>query len=264
MSDKNNPWTFGPTNSGSKYCRNQWAKHNHRHEKMLFYRKVYPLAPRGPMSRSIYFAGDLFNHKDLIGNFLLSGFISQLSEGAYEPILPQDAEAPGDRAKDIRNSDIKSLLLADCALFNFDGTDLDSGTVVEFMIAKFLDIPAVILRTDFRKAGDQESGGDNWNLMCSFYPRTEIVEINSLGNYQSALDTEGNFLQNYYTPIAQQIIEKLDKAFDSATLTTINPLPIDFLVPWLISACGGELHEIIDDDELLQIIERRKGVAPTE
>lgn len=213
------------------------------------------------MSRSIYFAGDLFNHKDLIGNFLLSGFISQVSEDLYQPVLPQDAEAPGDRAQDIRNADIKALLESDCALFNFDGTDLDSGTVVEFMIAKFLDIPAVILRTDFRKAGDQQVGGDNWNLMCSFYPRTEILDINSLGSYQEALNKEGNFLHNYYHPMATRIIEKLNIVFDQPTLTTVNPLPIDFLVPWLISACGGGLDTVITDVELMEIIERRKGVA---
>lgn len=54
---------------------------------------------------------------------------------------------------DIRNRDIKAVMEADLVFFNFDGTDLDSGTVVEFMIAKMLDIPAVLLRTDCRNGG---------------------------------------------------------------------------------------------------------------
>jgi hypothetical protein len=36
-------------------------------------------------------------------------------------------------------------------LFLYNGTELDSGTVVEFMFSKFADIPSVIVRTDFRK-----------------------------------------------------------------------------------------------------------------
>ena len=54
---------------------------------------------------------------------------------------------------------------------------LDSGTVVEFVYAKLLDIPAVILRTDFRGGGDQDTDGDAWNLMVSFYPRTRNVTL---------------------------------------------------------------------------------------
>jgi len=42
------------------------------------------------------------------------------------------------------------LLNCDLALFNFDGPELDLGTVVEFLFAKFADIPALILRMDFR------------------------------------------------------------------------------------------------------------------
>ena len=70
------------------------------------------------------------------------------------------------------------------ALFNFDGSDLDSGTVVEFVYAKLLDIPAVILRTDFRGGGDQDTDGDAWNLMASFYPRTRNVTLNAMAWYQ--------------------------------------------------------------------------------
>lgn len=97
----------------------------------------------------IYFAGGLFDHKELAGNALLAEAIVEASGGKYECILPQNFESRGKHPKDIRNADIDALLSCDAALFNYDGTELDSGTVVEYMFAKFADKPAVLLRTDF-------------------------------------------------------------------------------------------------------------------
>ena len=88
-------------------------------------------------------------------------------------------------AQDIRDKDIVTLIGCDLALFNFDGPELDSGTVAEFMFAKFADIPSLLLRTDFRRGGDQ--GEDPWNLMMSFYPRTRTLCLNSLEIYKEAL-----------------------------------------------------------------------------
>jgi hypothetical protein len=81
--------------------------------------------------------------------------------------------------------------------------------VVEYMVAKFADIPCVILRTDFRGAGDQnvkpsldlgvgkgeggvggggEQGqGDSWNLMSSFWPRTKSLSVDSMAVYKTSL-----------------------------------------------------------------------------
>ncbi len=98
----------------------------------------------------VYFAGSLFNHKDIIGNALLASHINQHSEGRYQCILPQDLEQTTGKSVDIRNQNLKQVIECDLAIFNFDGTELDSGTVVEFMLAKFLDIPSVIIRSDFR------------------------------------------------------------------------------------------------------------------
>ncbi|MDE2728278.1 MAG: hypothetical protein OXI19_09650, partial [Gemmatimonadota bacterium] len=56
----------------------------------------------------------------------------------------------------------------------------------EFMMAKMLDIPSVLLRSDFRASGDQEREGDDWNLMCSFYPRSRTVQFNAMAWYQEA------------------------------------------------------------------------------
>jgi nucleoside 2-deoxyribosyltransferase len=110
-------------------------------------------------SRAVYFAGELFSAKHLVGNAYLAEAIPAASHGRYLCRLPQDFELRGHHPQLIRDKDIRSLLECDLALFNFDGPELDSGTVVEFMFAKFADIPCVILRSDFRAAGDQGFDG---------------------------------------------------------------------------------------------------------
>ena len=135
---------------------------------------------------TVYFAGDLFDHKHLAGNAILAGAIGRRSGGRYACVVPQDLEQATERMVDIRNQDLMQVMACDLGLFNFDGTDLDSGTVVEFMMAKMLDIPSVLLRSDFRASGDQEREGDDWNLMCSFYPRSRKVQFNAMAWYQEA------------------------------------------------------------------------------
>ena len=49
------------------------------------------------------------------------------------------------------------LMRSDVAMFAFDGIELDSGTVVEFMAAKMLDIPSVVYRSDFRGGSGEEA-----------------------------------------------------------------------------------------------------------
>ena len=161
----------------------------------------------------VYFAGELFNHKDLIGNALLSSYIERMSSGLYTCVLPQDIESASERAVDIRNEDLKQLIECDLAIFNFDGTELDSGTVVEFMFAKFLDMPSVIVRSDFRSSGDQGKDGDAWNLMCSFYPRTIIAPFNALAFYREAGRESGSLdetTDRLYSRIASLLIDCLN------------------------------------------------------
>ena len=137
--------------------------------------------------RSIYLAGELFSAKHLAGNAALAEEMGRVSEGRFRCVLPQDLPQ-GASARRIRDEDLRALMRCDAAVFHYDGLELDSGTVVEYLFAKFADMPAVLLRTDFRNAGDQ-AGGDPWNLMTSFYPRTETVRLNSMEIYQEALRT---------------------------------------------------------------------------
>lgn len=145
----------------------------------------HPSMAKKIKSYTVYFASELFSLKHLIGNAYLAEAIYEKSHGRYLCVLPQNLEQRGNTARSIRDQDILTLLRSDLGLFNYDGTELDSGTVVEFMLAKFADIPSVILRSDFRHGGDQRA--DPWNLMTSFYPRTTNVILDSLGLYKTTM-----------------------------------------------------------------------------
>lgn len=162
---------------------------------------------------SVYLAGELFSYKSLIGNQMLAEKVASLSHGRYLPKLPQTLEFPSNRSKDIRDTDYRAVIECDLILAQFDGSELDAGTVAEFMLAKSLDIPAVLFRSDFRHSGDQEQGGDAWNLMLSHFPRTETLAVNAMALYQSS-----SSLDLYLATLAKQLIVKLD------AVVTIQPL----------------------------------------
>jgi hypothetical protein len=149
---------------------------------------AHPAVDNPPKQYSYYHAGPLFTLAELSANTQLASAIKSHSNGKYQPILPQNLEQRDTSPHAIRDADVRALLSCDLALFTYDGAELDSGTVVEYMLAKFADIPSVILRTDFRGAGDQgPGGGDKWNLMSSFYPRTDAVVVDSMLVYKAGL-----------------------------------------------------------------------------
>jgi nucleoside 2-deoxyribosyltransferase len=137
-----------------------------------------------PRSLTVFFAGEIFDLKHLIGNAYLAEAIYEKSHGRYLCALPQDFDPRGTTPRTIRDLHIRSLVECDLALFNFDGTDLDSGTLAEFMIAKFADIPSVILRSDRRGSGGRAS---QWNPMANYYPRTAVLSLDGLGTYKAVL-----------------------------------------------------------------------------
>ena len=160
-------------------------------------------------SYRIYFAGGLFTHKDLIGNACLADEIQRCSNGKFKCVLPQDIEFRSADPYSIRDDDIVALLESDLAIFNYDGTELDSGTVVEYMFAKFADIPSLIMRTDFRSAGDCGDAETPmpWNLMSSFYPRTKTYVVSSAEVYRKC----GKDFRKMTEFMARGIIEQLEK-----------------------------------------------------
>jgi nucleoside 2-deoxyribosyltransferase len=164
---------------------------------------------------TIYLAGELFSTRHLAGNATLADAITQLSGGRFRCILPQDLPQPSTDPRSIRDQDLRALLGCDAAVFQYDGLELDSGTVVEYLFAKFADLPAVLLRTDFRHAGDQRQGDDPWNLMTSFYPRTERVLLDGMGFYHESLREHSTPAQAAAAAIQRVALEvciALDKA----------------------------------------------------
>jgi len=135
-------------------------------------------------SLTVFFGGELFNLKHIIGNAYLAEAVYEKSHGRYLCALPQDFDPRGTAARTIRDHHIRALVGSDLALFSFDGPDLDSGTVAEFMFAKFADIPSVVLRSDRRGAGDRTS---QWNLMLNYFPRTLIISLDGLAAYKAIL-----------------------------------------------------------------------------
>lgn len=146
-------------------------------------------------SYTVYLGGELFSLKHLIGNAWLAEAIYEKSHGRFRCVLPQDfTELRGRSGRAIRDCNLRALVACDLALFNFDGTELDSGTVIEFMFARFADLPAVLLRTDIRNAGDYRD--EPWNLMASYFPRTANVFVPSLFSYRGALQRRHRRLED--------------------------------------------------------------------
>jgi hypothetical protein len=208
------------------------------------------------MAYTIYLAGELFDHKHLAGNWLLARAIAHYSDRRFQCLMPQDLEQTSQRTTDIRNQDLRAVLASDLILLHFDGNDIDSGTVAEFMFAKLLDIPAVILRTDFRLAGDQ-MGGDPWNLMCSGYPRTESLSLNALGLYRAAQAQAGaggeHLLEPYYEQLALLVIAALERVLQQPALTT-DPAQLSFLYHWACQFPGAEMPRILSEPEWQAIL----------
>jgi nucleoside 2-deoxyribosyltransferase len=222
-------------------------------------------------SFDFYFAGELFDAKHLIGNAYLAAEILKQSDGRYRPVLPQDLEQRSLHPQDIRDEDILALLESDLALFHFDGSELDSGTVAEFMIAKFADIPSVILRSDFRASGDQAE--HPWNLMVSFYPRSEVVLVDALRSYKFGnagirsgsrdLITDPRKSVEQVTKLNTMIAHKVIHAFER--VIQVPPLLRDeqqeVVYHWLQSMCGFKRSKSDIQALFARILARKKKLS---
>ena len=209
----------------------------------------------------IYFAGDLFNSKDLGGNVMLAEAIEQVSEGKYQVMLPQNGECEvmERTSQSIRDADFELLFQCDVVVANFDGTDLDSGTVVEFCFAKMLDLPTVLLRTDFRNSGDATlPDGDPWNLMCSHYPRTEVLHLNGMMLYhecKAETESPGQRLELYYRKIAEKVIAALDRTVALQSWMTQEQVLPQYQTT--LKSIGGSLSSSLNDSVLQKIVESK-------
>lgn len=212
---------------------------------------------------TIYLAGDLWTHKDLIGNALLAKYIKSVSRGQYVCVLPQDLEEPVHRTVDIRNVDLKHVMTCDLAIFNFDGSNLDAGTVVEFIYAKMIDIPSVILRTDFRAAGEGGQEQDPWNLMATHWPRTKVVKLHGMSEYQGAKTPGklGKTIETMYKKMAQTLVENLDAVRQEAPLVS-DPARMAACYQWALECPGAGYEKLFADNEVESLLseKKRKGL----
>jgi hypothetical protein len=162
--------------------------------------------------RKIYLAGALFSLREIWGNAIVRDAIG--AGGKYLVHAPQDFLKPG-TPKSLRDQCIRNLLDCDGVIVQFDGTELDSGTVVEFVLAKMAGIPCVALRTDLRVAGDQ-NGGDPWNLMCSFFPGVVTVKLDA------AAVVHALGISHTKTELGSQVRVALDNAFAGRRIKAID------------------------------------------
>lgn len=200
------------------------------------------------MTKKIYFAGGLFDHKELAGNMLLAKKIEQLSAGRYQVLLPQDFESAQTDATSVRNNDYKLLMACDLIVTNFDGVELDSGTVAEFCCAKMLDLPAVLFRTDFRNGVERPGAVVPWNLMISAYPRT----VNLIINGMDELVRHDRNLEKYHSSIAERIIAAMDEVVAMQSLLPKEDLLAHY--KRTLQLLGGGMSGLFTDEELQTLI----------
>jgi hypothetical protein len=172
-------------------------------------------------SLTVYFSSELYSLNHLLGNAYLAEAIYERSHGRYLCLLPQDREPSGLRPRSVRDHDLKLLAGSDLAMFTFDGAEIDPATVVEFMYAKFADIPAVILRSDHRKAGD---GPHPWSLMADFYPRTVPVVFDGLAAYQAEMRRRHRRLDEVIRLAGQQSTADAQKMCDQLAAACVRAL----------------------------------------
>lgn len=223
--------------------------------------------------QSFYLAADLFSSRALFGNAALAEAIQHASRDGVGPeleaVLPQLCEPRDASAKAIRNFDLRSVVTADALVLLFEGMELDSGMVVEFMLAKFCDIPTVIVRTDFRSCGEHPECP--WNLMLGSFPRCETVRLNAMEQYRKlfeAMKTSASCkgevdsaqqsiaaMQEALNSIAQGVVQKLREVM---TMPSIMPEVLRGSVyEWVRHFPGGGFESELSPEELTEILKRR-------
>lgn len=228
--------------------------------------------PFGPYT--IYSAGGLFTQHELGTNVLIKEAVWRLSNGKFQLILPQfrellELDRPDVEAY-IRNTDLLEVVKADILLARFDGLELDSGTVVEFAMAKSLGKPTVILRCDFRGLSGTE-WTDPYNLMVKNWPRTVEIHLHSfmvwaglltedrqaLGDsdtFQATMKAELGLVQKSVDELAKKVIAGLE-----AVLEMESPYPPEYQEVVYKAArisTGSGFDQLLTASELDEIIQR--------
>ena len=221
---------------------------------------------------TVYAAGEMFNQHDLATNIEFKEAVWRLSGGKYALNLPQSKEPRtldvSNLAAHIRNLDLMNVLSADLVLARFDGLELDAGTVVEYMFAKFLGKPAVVLRADVRRQSS-DSFDEPYNLMAKNWPRTVHIHANTLIDYMGLLGEAGHSsdgprafedMLRFEQEAARRGIERLARdviaGFDDA-LAMESPYPPEMREQAYSMArlsAGGGFAELFSEDDVREVV----------
>lgn len=223
---------------------------------------------------TVYSAGGLFTQDELATNVLIKDAVWRLSNGKFQLSLPQSRELRELDRPDveayIRNDDLLEVVKADIVLARFDGLELDSGTVVEFAMAKCLGKPTVILRCDFRRLSCTGLS-EPYNLMAKNWPRTVDIHLNSFvvwaslfaeecqalddnEPFQATMKAELGTVQKSVDEIAKQIIAGME-----AVLKMESPYPPEYQEVVYKAARfspGSGFDQLLTASELDEIIQR--------
>jgi len=224
----------------------------------------------------IYSAGGLFTQDELSTNILLKEAIWRLSNGKFQLFLPQSRELQELNRPDveayIRNTDLLEVVRADIVLVRFDGLELDSGTVVEFVMAKCLGKPTVLLRSDFRRVSFADLC-EPYNLMVKNWPRNVEIQLNSFGIWadifteerkdvdyndtpKGMMKAELGTLQKSIDEVAKQVIAGLE-----AVIKMESPYPPEYqevVYQATRHGPGSGFDEILSSSELDTVLQRLK------
>jgi nucleoside 2-deoxyribosyltransferase len=110
----------------------------------------------------IYLAGPLFTSAERHWNVLLARAIEH---HGIEVWLPQEHEPREFNAREIFETDVLGIDSSDVVVAIMDGADPDSGTCWEVGYAYAKLRPIILIRTDFRKCG--EDNVTPYNIMLS-------------------------------------------------------------------------------------------------
>lgn len=218
---------------------------------------------------NIYFAGDHFNHKDLMGNAMLAEAISDLSDRRYCCVLPQNFPEGLRTPTQVRDDKLRTLMECDLALFNFDGREIEAGAIVEYMTAKFADMPCVILRTDSR--GESDSLLHPWSPMLQYFPRTEVEVLNATSIYQNIfaefpmIEAEDMLIEERGSEvartmvrvIAQAAVDAFDRAVDTPPTMSAEDAPAVYR--WLAKFFGPIAGQAQVERALQLSLERKQS-----
>ena len=225
---------------------------------------------------SVYVAGGLFTQHELATNVFIKDSVWRQSKGRFELVLPQSKELREldrpDIAAYIRNVDLAYIVRSDLIIARFDGLELDAGTVCEFMLAKFLGKPTVILRSDSRGFGGKTLD-EPYNLMVKNWPRTAEVHYDSLIKFtgrfaeerknfgdvptiQTTINAELKTIMMGIDQLAQRIIGGLETVLEMK-----SPYPVEYqeIVYKIIRhSPGSGFEQLISEEDLTTLVQNFK------